>query len=111
MLVTKINVPLIESSDSNLPLNINVPNSRQQVPSGNSTSPEKLTRLFVNSVHPAGTGSGTGLLSGPVSSNENDPAPFAFGSNIKLFFSSPLRAKLTCHRPVNFPLAGGAACC
>src|ERR1044071_5375090 len=67
MLVTKTNEPLIESADANFPLNISVPNSRQHVPSGNSTSPEKLTRLFVNSVHDAGAGSGTGLTNNRVS--------------------------------------------
>lgn len=64
---TKIALPDMELVESNLPLNISVPISRQQVPSWNSTSPEKLIRLFVVSDHTAGRGAATDLLAGPAS--------------------------------------------
>src|SRR6185369_11585696 len=91
---------------------IKVPISRQQVPSGNSVSPEKLTRLLVNCDHTAGAGSGTGLSSGPVSSNINEPAFFSFGSKIKCFSASPISENVTRQRPVSFGAAVvGAVCC
>src|SRR5437867_1701171 len=112
-LVTKITLPEIELMDSNLPLNITVPISRQQVPIGNSASPEKLTRSLVVRDHAAGTGVATGLSSSPVSRSRNDPEPLALESKIK-FFLTPARMKVTRQRPARFvsdePGAGAGAC-
>ena len=100
MLVTKSNFPEMELSESNLPLKTKVPISRQQVPSGISASPEKLTRSFVVCDQAAARGVGTGLSSGPVSRRWNDPAPLAFDSSIK-FLGNPPMINITRQRPVN----------
>ena len=46
-LLTKIAFPEMVLFELNLPLKIKVPTSLQQVPIGNSTSPEKFTRSLV----------------------------------------------------------------
>src|SRR5439155_23392965 len=74
-LVTKTTLPEIELMDSNLPLNITVPISRQQVPIGNSASPEKLIRSLVVRDHTAGSAVTTGWSPGAVSKSKKDPEP------------------------------------
>src|SRR5882672_1987861 len=76
-LPTKIAFPEIVLSEVNLPLRINVPISRQHVPMGNSTSPEKFTRSSVASDQAADRGSATDFPSGPVSRSRIEPEPLA----------------------------------
>src|SRR6266498_5098643 len=87
----KIVLPAIVSLEVSLPLKTKVPISQQQVPSGSSTSPEKLTRLLVVSDHAADTGNAAGLLFGPASSSRKEPAPLASASNIRFFSPIPER--------------------
>src|SRR5882672_4461991 len=101
MLVTKINVPEMELLEINLPLNIIVPISRQHVPSGNSASPEKLTRSLVNCDHAAAAGAAAGLSSGPVSKSKNEALPLEAVTSTR-FFSRPPRVNFTRQRPARF---------
>jgi hypothetical protein len=111
VLPTKIVLPDMELVESNLPLKINVPISQQQVPSGNSISLVKLTRLLVVCDHAAGRGVVMSFLSGPASRSRMEPEPLACASKIKFFPSTPGRLNLTCQRPARFSCGGEAIAC
>ena len=85
VLAMKIALPVIEWSEAKVPLKINVPTSLQQVPSGNSTLPAKVTRLFVNSDQTAGRALASGLLSGSVSRGKTLPVPCGVVSKSNAF--------------------------
>src|SRR5690349_17516098 len=102
VLATKITLPETELPELNLPLKINVPISRQQVPIANSTSAEKLTRSLVVCAHAAGCGEASRLPSGPVSSNRKEPAPWGCESNIRFFSLLPAKVNRTRQSPIRF---------
>ena len=93
VLLIKIALPEMELWEANLPLNIKVPISRQQVPIGNSISPEKFMRSFVVCDQAAGRGAATGLPSGSVSRGKKEPAPLACASNTRFFSPTPERSE------------------
>jgi len=73
--VTKIAAPDMTPVCDVFPLKINVPVSRQQFPTGNSTSLEKLIKLFVTLSQTAGKSIvGVHVVRGPMSLK--DPVPF-----------------------------------
>jgi len=109
VLAMKMALPVIEWFEAKVPLKINVPTSLQQVPSGNSTFPAKVTRLFVNSDQTAGRGLASGLFSGSVSRGKKVAAPRDVVSRIKFFSPTPDRSNLTRQRPARFWLAGSSA--
>ena len=100
VLATKITLPESLVFDSNVPLKIRVPNSRQQSPIGNSTSAEKLNRSLVVSAQAAGCVVVSGLESGAVSSSRKDPDPLVFASKTRFFSSFPANLNLTFQRPI-----------
>src|ERR1041384_1637268 len=105
---TKITLPVSEPFAPNLPLKIKVPVSRQQVPIGNSTSPEKPTRSLVVCSQAAVRGAASGFESGAVSSNKKVTEPPDFASRIKFISLRPAKVNFTCQRPVSWISVGAA---
>src|SRR4029079_9372670 len=88
----------MELLESNLPLKFMVPISRQQVPSGSSACPVKLTRSLLRRVQTAGCGVFTGLSSTSVSSSKNEPTFPARAMSIRFLFQ-PVMVNLTRQHP------------
>src|SRR5262249_14031373 len=84
VLVTKIVFPTIIPFESTSPLKINVPVSRQQLPIGNCTSPEKVINVRVILSQTAGVVifGGSQLV---LPRNRNVPRLFGLTTNLRLF--------------------------
>lgn len=106
VVLTKIAFPAMAFAELDVPFKINVPTSRQQVPFGNSTSPEKFIRPFETGDHTAGTPSTTDLSVALGSLSLNSAVRFAWQVNDSSFTPMFGSAKLTFHWPVGSMGAG-----